>query len=384
MKIQRDKCLALLFAGILTPTLNAQTAPRPVSQMAPQSPPRTATQMKAILSEPVLRQESTAPPEIASKLTALRAGITASKATFTVGYTPALSIPLSSLAGLKVPADVNDSLVQSVNARAAKLESFDVASASAAHVVIPGPPASCKATAASFDWRKLNSNFPPVRAQCCGDCWDHAANEAFDDSWAIRNNQSIETSVQYALNCFSAGTCAGGWYMPVFDKIMSQGTATEASFPTTCVSGSCPNIPHPYRAVAWGFVNSSANTPSPAQIKADLCAHGPMATAVEADSAFQGYTGGVFDEHTTSMSGINHAITIIGWDDTKVGTGWGETGGFGTSKGYMWISYNTNNIGSHTAWVDAAKTAYVLNPNWINFLKLDTRLTVEPITVVKP
>jgi cathepsin L len=352
---------------------------------------------RRILLENTLRPEASAPPEISSKLQSIRATIRAQKATFTVGYTPALAIPLSSLAGLKIPADVNDSVIQQVNQRATELENVDRMSAQNANVVIPV--LACKATASSFDWRKLNAHMPPVRAQCCGDCWDHAANEAFDDSYGLRNNQTVETSVQYALNCFSAGTCAGGWYMPVFDKIMSQGTATEAAFPTTCVAGNCPNVPHPYRAVAWGFVNNSSAIPTPAQIKADLCEHGPMATAVEVDAAFQAYTGGVFDEHTTHFNAINHAITIIGWDDTKVGVGgnrgawliknswgpgWGETGGYGTNKGYMWISYNTNNIGDHTAWVDAVRNRYILLPNWLDILKRQPNFKVEPLTKINP
>jgi cathepsin L len=386
MNIQQSVCRLLLLAGLSTVTLN------PLFSSA-----QSLADQKKVLNETALRPESSAPPEVASTLRTLRAGIAERKATFTVGYTPALAIPLSSLAGLKIPADVNDALIQSVNARAEKLESIDQQSAINSHVPIQIAPAACKATSASFDWRKLNAHLPPVRSQCCGDCWDHAANEVFDDSWAIRNNQSIETSVQYALDCFSAGTCAGGWYMPVFDKIMSQGTALESVVPTNCATGSCPNVAHPYRAVAWGFVNNSANIPTPAQIKTDLCAHGPLATAVEADSAFQAYTGGVFDEHSTHFTNINHAITIIGWDDNKVGangnrgawliknswgSGWGETGEYGASKGYMWISYNTNNIGLDTAWVDAVKTKYVLLPSWINQLKLDKSLVVQPMQMV--
>ncbi len=56
---------------------------------------------------------------------------------------------------------------------------------------------------------------------------------------------------------------------------------------------------------------------------------------------------------------INHGVTLIGWDDSKSawliknswGTGWGDVCGFGTERGYMWISYATNNIGFAAAWV---------------------------------
>lgn len=360
-----------------------------------QQPPSQNVALHQILSEPEVRSEATAPAEIKAKLAAIRAEIKQRNASYTVGYTPALSVPLEKLAGLKVPADVNDVTIQNVNRRAQELHEIDINSAAAAKFRLPA--LACNANAKSFDWRTLSSRFPPVRAQCCGDCFDHAANEAFDDSYAIRNNREIETSVQYALDCFNAGTCAGGWYMPIFDHLISQGTAAESVVPTTCATEPCPNVAHPYRAVAWGFVGNSANIPPVAQIKEALCAHGPLATAVEVDGPFQAYISGVFDEHTQQFSGINHAITIIGWDDTKVGIssnrgawliknswgpGWGETGGYGTSKGYMWISYNTNNIGSHTAWVDAMNVGYILLPDWSKILEKYS-FQVEPLPHVK-
>lgn len=382
------KSFALLLLGMLL--WGALWAQQPPSQ-------QVAAQRK-ILQEAVVRSEATASAEIKAKLAALRAEIKQRKASYTVGYTPALAVPLEQLTGLKVPPDFNDATLRSVNRRAQELHEIDIKSAAAARIVVPV--SVCNPSATGCDWRKLNSHFPPVRAQCCGDCWDHAANEAFDDSYGIRNNQEIETSVQYALDCFNAGTCSGGWYMPVFDHMISQGTAAESAVPTTCGTAPCPNVRHPYRAVAWGFVGNTANTiPQVAQIKAALCAHGPLATTVEADAHFQAYTGGVFDEHTVQFSGINHAITIMGWDDNAVGmngnkgawliknswgAGWGSGCGYGNSGGYMWISYNTNNIGYNTAWVDAMIARYILLPDWIRILE-KYEIHAEPLPrVVKP
>ena len=60
---------------------------------------------------------------------------------------------------------------------------------------------------------------------------------------------------------------------------------------------------------------------------------------------------------------INHGVTLIGWDDKKGawliknswGTSWGETGGYSTEKGYMWISYGCSNIGYGASWIQAKK-----------------------------
>lgn len=168
--------------------------------------------------------------------------------------------------------------------------------------------------------------------------------------------------------------------MPVFDYLISRGTSSEQDDPFTGNDqAACPaNLSTPYRAVAWAFVGSKIDEiPPVANIKKALCDHGPLATAVFVDAPFQYYTGGVFDEHTQQFNWINHGVTIIGWDDTKGawliknswGPGWGETGGYGTSKGYMWIAYNTNNVGIATAWVDAINRRYLLSPDWMHFLE---------------
>jgi C1A family cysteine protease len=63
------------------------------------------------------------------------------------------------------------------------------------------------------------------------------------------------------------------------------------------------------------------------------------------------------------MGTINHGVTLIGWDDSKGawliknswGTGWGDICGFGSERGYIWISYTSDNIGYAAAWVQAAR-----------------------------
>src|SRR5262249_29200538 len=157
----------------------------------------------------------------------------------------------------------------------------------------------------------------------------------------------VNASEQYILNCAGAGSCQGGWWGPVFAFMITNGTATEAAdqFDGNDTKACPTGVPTPYRASAWGFVNTAHwdQAPSTDAIKTALCEHGPLATAVFADRAFQLYTGTVFDETDQAFNWINHGIVIIGWDDIKQawliknswGKSWGETGGYGTDKGYM-------------------------------------------------
>ena len=100
--------------------------------------------------------------------------------------------------------------------------------------------------------------------------------------------------------------------------------------------------------------------PSVPQLKQAICDHGPISVAVYATPAFIAYTHGVFNEVNTAT--INHAVMLTGWDE-KTGawhlknswsTGWGQSG-------YMWIRYNSNNVGFAAAWVQAAHNRYIVS-----------------------
>jgi Papain family cysteine protease len=131
-----------------------------------------------------------------------------------------------------------------------------------------------------------------------------------------------------------------------------------------------------------------------AELKKALLDFGPLTVTMMVTDEFQAYKDGVFEEHRDSGSiytyvsdgadnqnytvqsdgtmigkdangndyyPTNHAILLIGWDDTQGawliknswGQGWGNTGGFGTDTGYGWVKYNADNIGWAAAWVKA-------------------------------
>jgi C1A family cysteine protease len=341
-----------------------------------------------------VQREKQASPEIKSKLANFREQIKTRGRTFTVGYTAAMDVPIEVLAGTRIPRNL-PSVTRRVNTRADQLRKIDLAEFQRASQInrniLNGLQLKCSASLGSWDWR-TQGKVTPVKAQICGTCWDFTSMGAYEGSYAIRNNVLIDASEQYNLNCASAGDCSGGWWMPVFDHLMSNGTATEAADPFTGNDTlSCPSgTSTPYRASAWGFVGSDyAKIPPVADIKQALCDHGPLAIAVMADGPFISYTGGVFDETDQHFDWINHGVTLIGWDNSKGawliknswGVGWGETGGYGSGKGYMWIKWGSNNIGIATAWVDAMHRSYILPPDWIR--ALENEMIVKPLPPIE-
>ncbi len=358
-------------------------------------------------------REKSAPPEIQRRLDQMRREIKAQGLTFEVGYTTALDRRLAELAGTKVPRDLAVR-AQKQNELAAKLLEVDAAARDEFALrmgdkfILPELliKPKCSPTSKSFDWRKVGA-VTGVRDQQCGNCWAYASMAALEASYLIRNSWTTDGSEQYIVSCAvdaggsDAGTCSGGWHAGVFDYMISDGVATEASAPDTGTDGTCnTSLPVPYRAVAWGYVPSAplaagfeTSLPTADALKQALCEHGPLAVAVLATSKFQAYTTGspVFNESVAAATltpvdtdtgkkyhNVNHDVLLIGWDDNKGAwliknswsTGWGETGGYGSERGYMWIARGSNNIGLGAAWVKARNNFYILPPRYFELIRV--------------
>ena len=293
-------------------------------------------------------REMEAELQIRTLLHNLRQDISIRRLTFQVGYTTALDFQIKQITGAIVPPNFAQ-LVPQQNATALKILK---------ELQAPTPAPACSPGTPTFDWRQANGVTSVKDQGACGSCWAFGTVGAFEGSWHFFNGQVIHASEQDILDCNPWGySCAGGWW--AFQQLINPGVASEASYPYTHTEGPCRSVPRPYKAVAWAYVGTDHNIPSVAQLKQHLCTYGPLGVTVRVTPAFQAYTGGVFNED--SPGNINHAVTLIGWGDTKQawliknswGTGWGDTCGYGSERGYMWIHYNSNSIGYAAAWVQA-------------------------------
>ena len=94
-----------------------------------------------------------------------------------------------------------------------------------------------------------------------------------------------------------------------------QGSCFRSKLSVCSSEGACNSVTRPYKAETWGYVGNDHSVPSVAAIKQALCTHGPLAVALKATPLWSSYTGGVFNE--PGVSGINHGVTLVGWDDGK-------------------------------------------------------------------
>jgi cathepsin L len=335
------------------------------------------------LDQDYAQRETQASPAIKQSLQVLRDDILKRKLTYQVGYTRALDYRLDLLAGGRAPRELGQQLIQMKPVSDALLK---IDQESMQHYMtqmkirLPELQIACSATAGAWDWRKVGK-VTHVRDQGgCGSCWAFAAIGAYESSYYIRNNSAADASEQSILNCSGAGACGGGWYTGALQYLINTGAGTEVAYPYTAHDAACQTAATgAFRAVVRGAVHPEVAIPSVAQIKEALCQYGPLAIGVLATPAFQAYASGVFNQGSfplivTGSDGrqyynVNHCVTLIGWDDSKQawliknswGTGWGETGGFGRERGYIWVHYGSNNVGLFPEWVKARSNFYMVD-----------------------
>jgi len=219
-------------------------------------------------------------------------------------------------------------------------------------------PAGPDPKARAFSWTDRNIVTPIKSQEQCGSCWAFTAAAVMEASINMNYNEIHDISEQSIIECAGAGDCKGGNSGWAFDYFQNEGPVSEEVSPYAARNGTCgQNRKEKFRIAAWAYIprNGPEETYTVEDIKAALCKYGPLASAVTVTEHFMYYTGGIFDEFS-SQKNINHAITIVGWDDDKEafliknswGEGWGE-------KGYMWIKYGCNNIGFGTSWAVVEK-----------------------------
>jgi hypothetical protein len=93
-------------------------------------------------------------------------------------------------------------------------------------------------------------------------------------------------------------------------------------------------------------------------LKRAILEHGALTASIHVDDEFKTYSTGVFSGST--IEPLNHAICIIGWDDSKEAWiirnswgSWGQNCGWGAVDGYAYVKYGSNGVGSNARWVEA-------------------------------
>jgi C1A family cysteine protease len=205
----------------------------------------------------------------------------------------------------------------------------------------------------------------PIRDQAgCGSCWAFAAIGAMESALRIHEGVSLDLSEQSLVSCRSSG-CDGGSFSHALSRLQcdgpddpcgDRGAVPESYFPYQAadVTCACP-YPHPYCIRSWSYVGNGIQAPSVLHIKTAIQLYGPVVASAYVTGPFQAYSGGVFNAGHSTTS-FNHALVLVGWDDTQGedgvwiarnswGTDWGE-------DGYMRIEYGCSGIGAMACYIE--------------------------------
>ena len=240
--------------------------------------------------------------------------------TFTVGKTSVSDIPLDQLCGFKIPKNWRNM---------GKFEDDYFSRQTRAT-----PPAT-------YDWRDYGKVTGVRNQGSCGSCWAFGMLGSYEAILAINGEGLNNLSEQFLVRCNTHGYgCNGGWWC--YDD-MYDGIPLESCYPYTATDGSCNHSCTLYYPVDdWYLVGSSSGVPTTSAIKQAIYDYGPLSVAVYVNSAFQNYTGGIFN--SCSNYSPNHAVVLVGWGSdhwimkNSWGTSWGESG-------YMRIAFGCSNIG---------------------------------------
>lgn len=201
----------------------------------------------------------------------------------------------------------------------------------------------------------------PIKNQgACGSCWAFAAYGSMESNLKYKTGVTADLSENNLKNRhgFDLGPCAGGnvWMSMAYLSRLSGPLAESydpyhawddrATAPTTG--------PRQYSMTSVPF-HTAVST-----IKQGVVDHGALYTSMYFDNAYYNSTTKTY--YYGGTTGTNHAVCVVGWDDTKAVPGapaagawrirnsWGPAWG---DAGYFWLSYDDSQGGKYGAAVQA-------------------------------
>ena len=284
-------------------------------------------------------------PQIAVNVEQMQQDVKARGYTFKVGYNKAMEYSLDQLCGYIHPPE-------EVRARA----------------FFAGPKEAVSLPK-RWNWMDHNGVTPIKDQHPSGTCWAFATVGPIECNILIHDGVEEDISEQYLVSCNNEGFgCnTGGWSVHRYHCVIPPGEAAhdglsgavlESDFPYQCPGypGTPPccsdEYPCPHPRAYWiddfAYIGYTVE-----EIKQAIFKYGPISASVAVDPYFQAYTSGVFNRDYDSFT--NHAITLVGWDDTQGENGiwylrnsWGDDWG---EDGYMRIEYGCSRVGTDPGYV---------------------------------
>lgn len=239
---------------------------------------------------------------------------------------------------------------------------------------------------ARWDWRAEGAVTSVKNQGACGACYSFASLANFESKLLIDGAGTYNFSENNAKECnWYQNSCSGGNYNDLASFFSQYGTVLETCDPYVASDVSCNSSCTYIKSLLDWRIISGDDVPDPSVLKDYIYNYGPVYTSLYAgdvsapawQTEYSGYDGSYVLYYTGAYD-PNHAVCIIGWDDTlshdggqgawivknSWGTSWGGTCGYGAEGGYFKIAYGSASIGKWSsfihAWQDYDATGEVL------------------------
>ena len=204
----------------------------------------------------------------------------------------------------------------------------------------------------AFDWRDKGYVSPVKDQGSCGSCWAFSTVANLEGQYYKGKGKMVTFSEQMLVDCDTYDSaCNGGLMENTFTWLKENGgIMTDADYPYVGYKQSCKSDPSKYvdmTITGYKKLGSSSSTWDPVdeeEIKEFLYETGPLAVALNANP-LQTYSSGILDKTSSQcpISGMNHAVTMVGYGSesgtdywiikNSWGKSWGEDGYFRIRRG---------------------------------------------------
>ncbi len=226
-----------------------------------------------------------------------------------------------------------------------------------------------------FDWREQGKVTSVKYQGSCGACYAFAYLGEFESKLLIAGEGAFDFSENNLKECewfnrnglYPSG-CNGGTAWRVVNLLSQAGTVLETCDPFQFSDVTCIDTCQYIKTIYNWRVFSLEEIPPVEVTKYYLMTYGPVFTAIDAGAnsswkhEFENYDGS-YTLYYEGPASVNHAVLIVGWDDTlshaggqgawivknSWGAGWGGTCGYGSERGYFTIAYGSAKLGYYSA-----------------------------------
>ena len=211
----------------------------------------------------------------------------------------------------------------------------------------PVKPSNSNAAPDSYDWRDTVRVGPVKDQASCGSCWAFSTIANLEGLYAEKKNTYLALSEQLLVDCDTEDSgCNGGLMEYAFTWLESNGLETESDYAYSGTKGTCKKDTSKYIDMkVTGYKQlSDWSAGDETEIKEFLYETGPLSVALNANP-LQTYVSGILDLTSSqcSPSGLNHAVTLVGYGTesgtdywivrNSWGSSWGEKGYFRIARG---------------------------------------------------